>query len=383
MKLSRLLFSASLLASLAGLFAVPAAAETGVTDQKILLGQSAAFSGPAAQLGIQMHAGAKAYFDQLNAQGGVHGRKIEIVTADDKYEGNLAAANTKKLIEETGVFALFGYVGTPTSNAALPIFTAARVPFFAPFTGAQSLREPFNREIFNIRASYFDETEHLVDRLVRTGIKNIAVFYQNDAYGKAGLAGVERAAKKTGIQLVELATVERNSVDVQAAVDKLLPKRPDAIIQISAYSSCTAFIKNMRHAGYYGQFFNVSFVGSQALADALGTDGPGVVISQVVPFPWHQATPVVGEYQRVMKSAGIKDLNFSSLEGFVAAKVFAEGLKRAGKELTRDKLLHALETINTGNFDAGGFDVNFSPTSHNGSKYVDMTVITKEAKFLD
>ncbi|MFZ6814561.1 ABC transporter substrate-binding protein [Undibacterium sp. Rencai35W] len=358
-----------------------AVAEQGVTEQKIILGQSAAFSGPAAQLGIQLHAGAKAYFDQVNSTGGVHGRKIEIIKMDDKYEAELAAANTKKLIENEDVFALFGYVGTPTSNASLPIFTAAKVPFFAPFTGAQSLREPLNRQIFNIRGSYFDETEHLVERLVRTGIKNIAVFYQNDAYGKAGLAGVERALKKMNVQMVETATVERNSTDVAKAIEKILPKRPDAIIQISAYSSCAAYIKEMRKAGYTGQFYNVSFVGSQALADALGKEGPGIVISQVVPFPWHAATPVVAEYTKVMQKAGITDLNFSSLEGFIAAKVFVEGLRRSGRNLTREKLISSLESINSANYDVGGFDVNFSPTSHNGSKYVDMTVISKDGKF--
>lgn len=356
--------------------------ETGVSDQRILLGQSAAFSGPAAQLGIQMHAGAKAYFDHINEQGGVHSRQISIIKADDKYEADLAAANTRRLIEKDEVFALFGYVGTPTSNAAMPIFTAAKVPFFAPFTGAQSLREPLNRQIFNIRGSYFDETEHLVERLVSVGIKNIAVFYQNDAYGLAGLAGVERALKKMNVTMVGTATVERNSTDVAKAVAALLPKRPDAIIQISAYASCAAFIKEMRELKYTGQFYNVSFVGSQALADTLGKDGPGVVISQVVPFPWHKATPVVAEYHRIMTRSGINDVNFSSLEGFIAAKVFVEGLKRAGRDLTRDKLIRSLETINVGNFDTGGFNVNFSPTSHNGSKYVDMTVITKDAKFL-
>lgn len=356
--------------------------ETGVSDQRILLGQSAAFSGPAAQLGIQMHAGAKAYFDHINEQGGVHGRQVNIITADDKYEADLAAANTRRLIEKEEVFALFGYVGTPTSNAALPIFTAAKVPFFAPFTGAQSLREPLNRQIFNVRGSYFDETEHLVERLVSVGIKNIAVFYQNDAYGQAGLAGVERALKKMNVKMVGTATVERNSTDVAKAVAALLPKRPDAIIQISAYASCSAFIKEMRKLDYTGQFYNVSFVGSQALADTLGKDGPGVVISQVVPFPWHKATPVVAEYQRIMARSGINNFNFSSLEGFIAAKVFVEGLKRAGRELTRDKLIRSLETINGNNSDAGGFIVNFSSTNHNGSKYVDMTVITKDAKFL-
>lgn len=377
-------FTATLTFAVAGLLASgSAAAETGVTDQKIILGQSAAFSGPAAQLGIQMHAGAKAYFDLVNSQGGVHGRRVEIVQADDKYEADLAAANTKRLIETDNVFALFGYVGTPTSNAALPIFTQAKVPFFAAFTGAESLRQPFHRQVFNIRASYFDETEHLVDRLVKTGIKKIAVFYQNDAYGRAGLAGVERALKAMKVEMVDTATVERNSVDVQAAVAKILPKRPDAIIQISAYSSCAAYIRSMQKAGYTGQFYNVSFVGSQALADTLGKDGPGVVISQVVPFPWHAATPVVNEYQKVMTKAGLKDWNFSSLEGFIAAKVFVEGLKRAGRDLTRDKLIGALESINSKNFDVGGFDVNFSPSNHNGSKYVDMTVITKDAKFRD
>ncbi len=379
---NRRLCLSSLLAAVLSAASISAVwAESGVTDQKIVLGQSAAFSGPAAQLGIQLHAGAKAYFDQVNAQGGVFGRKIEIVKMDDKYEADLAAANTKKLVESDEVFALFGYVGTPTSNAALPIFTRAKVPFFAPFTGAQSLREPFNREIFNIRGSYFDETEHLVERLVRTGMKNISVFYQNDAYGKAGLAGVERAMKKMNVQMVDTATVERNSTDVAKAVDKLLPKRPDVIIQISAYSSCAAFIKEMRKSGYTGQFYNVSFVGSQALADALGKDGPGIVISQVVPFPWHGAVPVVSEYTKVMQKAGIQDLNFSSLEGFLAAKVFVEGLKRAGRNLTRDKLISALESINPSNYDVGGFDVNFSPSNHNGSKYVDMTMITKDAKF--
>ncbi|MFC5472667.1 ABC transporter substrate-binding protein [Paraherbaspirillum soli] len=358
-------------------------AESGVTDQKIVLGQSAAFTGPAAQLGIQMNAGAKAYFDAVNEQGGVHGRRIEIIKADDKYEADLATANTKRFIEKDDVFALFGYVGTATSNAAMPIFTKAEVPFFAPVTGAQSMREPLNRQVFNIRASYFDETEHLVQKLVNTGIKNIAVFYQDDAYGRAGLEGVERALKKLNVPMAEAATVERNSSDVSKAISKILPKRPDAVILISAYTSCAAFIKEMHKAGYTGQFHNVSFVGSQALADSLGKDGAGVVISQVVPFPWSPAIPVVGEYTKLMAKAGIKNPNFSSLEGFIAAKVFVEGLQRAGKDLTRAKLVKALESINMKNYNGGGFDVNFSGTNHSGSKFVDMTMITKDGKFMN
>lgn len=371
-----------LTAVFAALLALPAIAENGVSEHKIIIGQSAAFSGPAAQLGIQLHAGAKAYFDHVNSTGGVFGRKIEVIKRDDKYEADIAAANTKALIETDDVFALFGYVGTPTSNAATPIFTQAKVPFFAPYSGAQSLREPFNKLIFNIRASYFDETEHLVDRLVNTGLKNIAVFYQNDAYGKSGLTGVERALKKKNLPLIDTATVERNSVDVAKAVEKMMAKRPDVIIQISAYSSSAALIKEMRRLGYTGQFYNVSFVGSQALSDALGKDGPGVVISQVVPFPWSAANAtVVGEYTKIMNKAGIKDLNFSSLEGFIAAKVFVEGLRRSGQNLTREKLISSLESLNTKSYDAGGFDINFSSSNHNGSKFVDMTMIGKDGKF--
>lgn len=357
-------------------------AETGVTGNRILLGQSAAFSGPAAQLGIDLHAGAKMYFDSINQQGGIYGRKIEIVTADDKYEPALTVENTRRLIQTDQVFALFGYVGTPTSNAALPLFTSAKVPFFAPFTGARTLREPFNRQIFHIRAGYIEETEHLVDQLARVGVRHIAAFYQNDAYGQAGLEGVQRALAKRGLTMADSATVERNTTDVAAAVQKLLARRPDAIIQISTYASSAALVKQMRAAGYTGQFHNVSFVGSQPLASALGADGQGVGVSQVVPFPWKPSNPIVAEYTRELKKAGKGEPNFSSLEGYIAAKVFVEGLRRAGPDLSRDKFIAALESITLKNYDIG-FPVEFSPTRHTGSAFVDMTVITRNEKFLN
>lgn len=356
--------------------------ETGVSATRILLGQSAAFSGPAAQLGIDLHAGARLYFDQINAQGGVYGRKIEVVTADDKYEPELTIENTRRLIQADQVFALFGYVGTPTSNAALPIFTSAKVPFFAPFSGARSLREPFNRNIFHIRAGYIEETDHLVDQLARVGIQHISVFYQNDAYGLAGLDGVQRALTKRKLTLVDSATVERNSKNVSAAAQHLLRKRPDAIIQITAYGSSTALIKQMHALGYTGQFHNVSFVGSQPLASALGADGPGVGVSQVVPFPWKPSNPVVADYTRALKKAGTAEPNFSSLEGYIAARVFVEGLRRAGPDLNRERFITALETISLNNYDIG-FPVEFSATRHTGSTFVDMTVITKNEKFLN
>jgi ABC-type branched-subunit amino acid transport system substrate-binding protein len=324
-----------------------------------------------------MNAGAEAYFNVINKSGGVNGRKIKLVSVDDGYEPDKAAANTKKLIAEDKVLALFGYVGTPTANAALPIFTEAKVPFIGAFTGAQSLREPFNRYVFNVRASYFDETEQIVAHLVLQGITKIAVFYQNDAYGKAGLAGVERAMKARKLEIAATATVERNTTDVTAAVGKLAKSGTSAVIMISAYKSCAAFIKSMKTAGGLQQFWNVSFVGSKALAGELGDDGRGVQISQVVPFPWSDSTPIVRDYQ---KQIGAPDkYSFTSLEGYIAAKILVEGLKRAGKNPTRESLVDGLAGM--GKTDLGGFTVTYTPTNHNGSSYVDLTIISRAGVF--
>jgi branched-chain amino acid transport system substrate-binding protein len=358
-----------------------ASAQTpGVTAKTILLGQSAAFTGPAAQLGIQMNAGTKAYFDHVNSSGGVHGRRIELKTRDDRYEANLAIENTKKLIQEDRVFALVSYVGTPTTGAAMPILTEAKVPLVGPFTGAEVLRTPVNRYIFNVRASYYDETEKIVRQLVSTGNKNIAVFYQDDSYGQAGLKGVEIAMNKRGLKISALGKVERNTVKVKDAVKSIDAVKPDAVVMISAYTSIAEFVREMRAVGSVAQFHNVSFVGAKALSDALKEEGYGVAISQVVPFPWSPAVPVVKEYQRILKQAGNTDYNFSSLEGFIVAKVMVEGLRRAGKDLTREKLVAALESMS--NVDLGGFVVDFSPTNHSGSQFVDLTMIGRQGKFL-
>jgi branched-chain amino acid transport system substrate-binding protein len=345
-------------------------------EERIVLGQSAAFTGPAAQLGIQFHAGAKLYFDLLNAQGGVGRRAIEIRQLDDGYEPDRCVANTKKLIDDD-VFALFGYIGTPTSVAALPLATKARMPFFAPFTGAMALRDPFSKTTFHLRASYNDETALIVKQLTNLGLKKIAVFYQNDAYGKAGLDGVTLALAAQNLKPVALATVERNSVDVAAAVATINAAAPDAVVQISAYKSCAAYIRAARKAGFGGTFYNVSFVGTQALADELGKDGAGVVVSQVVPSPYNAARPIAREFVDAAKKAGNVQPNFSSMEGYLAAKVFAEGLRRGGKP-NRESLIVGLESINDQSF--GGFAVTFSPTNHVASKFVELSMLTGDGR---
>lgn len=362
------------------LLAFPAPAETGVTANKILLGQAAVFSGPAAQLGIQMRNGIKAYLDHVNARGGVHGRKIELVTEDDHYETAVAPAASKKLIEEHQVFALIGYVGTPTGVAHLPVVTQGKVPLVGMFTGAEVLRVPFNRYIFHVRASYYDETDKIVEQVVSIGGKKIAVFYQNDAYGQAGLKGVELATQRRGMKVAALGTVERNTIKVEAAVKSIHAAQPDAVVMISQYTSCAEFIRQMQKAGSNATFYNVSFVGSKALSDALGKDGVGVAISQVVPFPWGRAVPVVKEYQELSEKAGHTDYNFSAIEGFLSAKVAVEGLRRAGRNLTRAGYIAALESMH--DVDLGGFYVGYSPTNHTGSKFVDLTIIGRGGKFL-
>ena len=242
------------------------------------------------------------------------------------------------------------------------------------------LRDPFNRYVFHVRASYYDETEKIVEQVLSTGGRRISVFYQADAYGEAGRKGTELALGRRGMKIHSNGTVERNTLKVEGAVKTIHGSEPDAIVMVGAYAACAEFIKQMRKAGSGATFYNVSFVGSKALADALGKDGAGVAISQVVPFPWGTAVPVVKEYQVLSKKAGFTDYNFSALEGFLSAKVMVEGLKRAGRNPTREGLVEALEKMH--DVDLGGFHVSYSPKNRAGSRFVDLTIISRDGKFL-
>ncbi|WP_454742264.1 ABC transporter substrate-binding protein [Cupriavidus necator] len=371
-------------AAIANKAASAATADNGVTADTILLGQSAALTGPAASLGKQMNAGARLYFDHINQQGGIYGRKIRLEALDDYYEPEPAAKNTKKLIEEARVFALFGYVGTPTSQAALPLAIQAKVPFFGPYTGARSVREPRNRYVFHVRAGYNEEATAILRQIQTTGLKRVAVVYNDDAYGKAELEELERALKTaadSGVQLVSREGVVRNTMEIGDAMQGVLKANPDAVVMISAYRTAGAFVKEALRRGYNGQFYNVSFVGTQALANEVGAKGSGLVISQVMPHPGNATLPVVREYLRLLQAAGKPhDFDYASIEGFVAANAFTEGLRRAGKDLTREKLVTALESMRS--YDLGGFIVNFTPENHVGSKFVEMTIINSKGQVI-
>jgi len=355
--------------------AAPALAQS---NRPIVLGQSCALTGPAAQLGLQLNSGARLFFDALNAAGGINGSPVELRVLDDGYEPDRCLANTEQLLKDN-VFALFGYVGTPTSLAALPLVNAERIPFIGAFTGAEALRDPFSRSVFHVRASYYDETALIVKQLTALGLNKIAVCRQNDSYGQAGLDGVVRALDARQLRPVAVGTVERNTVDVAAAVAAIVPAMPDAVAQIGAYRGCAAFIRAARKAGYGGTFHNVSFVGTQALADELGADGAGVVVSQVMPFPFSPTTPIAREFIAAVRQAGGNaSANYSSMEGYIAAKVTAEGLRRAGRTLTRDTLVTGLETMQR--WDLGGFSCSFGPRNHAGSSFVELSMLTGDGR---
>lgn len=365
------------------LVAGAAGAEDGVDDTQILLGQSAAFSGPSGELGTLFLAGARAYFDKVNARGGIHGRKIRLISLDDRAEADKAIVNTAQLIHQDKVFALFGYVGATTVAAALPLINQAGIVLFAPMSGAPFLREPYNPLVFNVRASYARETDYLLRQLQGNGRRNIAVFYQSDEFGKAALELLRSRADGYGLELAGAVSAESGSDDVKAAATALLALAPDVVILAVTYPAAAALIRHMRQAGYRGGFSNYSSVGSRPLAGRLHDVGVGTVVTQVVPFPWRPRLPIVYEYQKACNAAEGGQYSFVSLEGFIAARALSEGLRRAGRKLTREGLRRALETINPSNYDGGGFALRFEPGNHNGSVFVDLTALGLRGRFID
>ncbi|MET3842867.1 ABC transporter substrate-binding protein [Bradyrhizobium sp. OAE829] len=360
---------------------IPASAENGVSADKIVFGQAAALDGPASALGQGMKIGLEAAFAEINKAGGVKGRKLELKSVDDGYEPTKSIEAAKKLLEEDKVFALVGAVGTPTSAATQPIATAAGAPFIGAFTGAEFLREPHKPLVMNIRASYFQETEAMVERVTKDlGATRIAIMYQDDAFGQAGLAGVKKALEKRQMQLAGEGTFERNTVAVKAALLAIKKAEPQAVIMISPYKPAAEFIKLAKQIKLDATFVNISFVGSDALAKELGAAGTGVVITQVVPFPKDAAIPVVGRYHASLKaSAPDAQPGFVSLEGYLVGRAIAAALEKVDGDLTRQAMIDAVQKA--GSLDLGGFKLSYSPTSNRGSNEVFLTVIQADGSF--
>ncbi len=347
----------------------------------IRLGQSLPLSGPLAELGTEYRDGALAYFKWVNSRGGVGGRKIELLTLDDGYVVDRTVANARKLLDEDNVFAFFGMFGSANYAALMPLVNERAIPSVAPYTGADSLRAQSSPTTFWVRASYGDETEKIIDQLTTLGINRIAVFYQDDAFGKAGLAGVEAALAKRQQKVLQTGVYDKTKNDVDEAVKAIGAADPQAVVMVSTYKPTAAFVKQMRKSGRMPQFFALSVVGLKALHAELGNEAAGIAISQVVPFPDNATAPVVREMKQLpatmLPGAGV---TYTTLEGFIAARVMVEGLRRMGGQVSREKLLAALESLR--DFDVGGYPVNYAAGNRLGSRFAEVTIVSRSGKLM-
>lgn len=352
----------------------------GVFDDRVPFGQSAAFTGPAQRLGLDMRLGILAAFNEANAAGGVHGRRLDLASLDDGYESDAAFTNTQQLIYETQVFALIGAVGTPTSRASFLSAGAAGTPFVAPFTGAEFLRDPSLQNILNLRASYYQETEAMVERLTEDlGFERIAVFHQNDSFGQAGLAGVTLALERRGLEPVVTGHYERNTSATTGAVFHIVGADPEAVIMVGAYAPVAKTVQAVREQAD-PVFMAISFVGSRPLAEALGVDGAGIYVTQVVPTPNDADVPVVARYQQALSSYNPQAIpSFVSLEGYLAGRLAIAGLEGCGRDLSHECFLDAIRSART--LDIDGFALEFGPEDNQGSDAVFVTVLGEDGEY--
>ena len=364
----------------------PMSGAPGVFDDRVLFGQSAAFSGPASQLGLGMKLGIEAAFEEANRNGGVHGRRLELTSLDDTYEPEFAIANTTQLIEE-GVFALIGAVGTPTSRSATPVAREAEAPYIAPFTGAAFLRDAEALpNVVNMRSSYNQETEAMVARLTEDlGVTRIAVMYQEDSFGRAGLNGALAALTKRGMEPAAVGLYPRNTTAVKTGLLDLQRGDPEAVILVGAYRPLAALIAWARHIGEDWEFINISFVGSNALAQELGEldpdRGAGVFVTQVVPFPHDGSVPIVAAYHKALGEYDPDALpGFVSLEGYLAGRLAIAGLERCGVELTRECFMAGFRSSEP--FDLDGFELRYGVGDNQGSDTVFLTMIDENGEYV-
>jgi len=344
----------------------------GVNPTTILIGQCAALTGPAAGLGTGVQLGLKAALDEVNEKGGIGGRKVILKSLDDAYDPEKCVECTGKLTEEEGVFALAGYVGTPTTKVALPIVQEMKIPLIGAFTGAMLLRDPVQRYVFNIRASYDDETEALVQYLTKQGAKKISVFYQNDSFGQAGLSGVEKALAKRNMTMAAKGSFERNTLAVKSGLAAVMTVEPDAIIIVGPYKPTAEFVRQARAAGLKSELAVISFVGTENLIADLGHGSEGVLISQVVPSPSDASHRLTHDYQAALKKIAPAEVpSYVSFEGYVNGRLLIAALEKTGPDLTREKFVDALNGIS--NLDLDGMKLSFSERNHQASNAVFLT----------
>jgi ABC-type branched-subunit amino acid transport system substrate-binding protein len=357
--------------------------EQGHKDSAILLGMSTALTGPADMLGVNMRAGVLTAIEEVNRAGGVHGRKLVLLSQDDGYEPARTAPNMRKLIEEDHVLAIIGNVGTPTAVAAIPIANSSKTPFFGAFTGAGILRKnPPDRYVINYRASYAEETTAMVDALINHGglkPEEIGFFTQRDAYGDAGFVGGIAALRRHGLKnenKVIHTRYERNTLSVENALANLMLAEPPlrAVIMVGAYAPCAAFIRLAKAYGLDAIFLNVSFVGAEPLAEQLGDLGNGIIVTQVVPH-FESQVPIVDQYRKALDAwdASAKPSS-ASLEGYIATRIFCRALANIQGSITQESIVTALEGLDE--FDIGlGVPLRLAPDEHQACHRVWPTIM--------
>ena len=353
------------------------AAETGVTDTRIKIGQSAVFTGPAKDFGVDYKAGIALAFDKVNKTGGVNGRTLELVSHDDAYEPKKTAENTAKLIDEDKVFALIGYVATGNLIAAMPLAEKAGVPMFAPLVGTTSFRTTHNRYLFHVRASYETELRKIVGHLATLGINNIAVIYQNSAFGKSNLDTCLQIAQGLKVKVVDSVPMEIAATDAKPQVAQLTKAQPGAVVMIMAGKMVEVFLRDYRAAGAASPLYTISVGITDAPGSAQRLNGgiEGLVTASIVPSPQASRLAIVADYRKDRADAGEKIDSYTMLEGYIAARVFVEGVKRAGKALTREGFIKAMEDMGTTKI--GDFPLVYGPNNHNGSNFVDLEMYTR------
>jgi ABC-type branched-subunit amino acid transport system substrate-binding protein len=366
--------SIAAVAVLSGMFfPVSAHAEPGITSNKIIIGQSAAFTGSPSEEVRQATAGAIVYFDRVNEQGGIFGRKIILESLDDGFEPKRTVENTKKLLGEKNAFALFLYRGTPTTEAILPLIRDAKVPLIAPVTGASLFHEPMSRYLFNVRPKYRDEVRLAVRQLSTMGMQRLAVLASDDSFGADALEGLKSAVKEYKLPEPTVAKYDRTTGVVDGAVTTILAAQPQAVLMFCTPKPCDAFIKQFRKQGGKVPLSTLSNLSSRPFFQGLGDDVRGLGITQAFPNPRNTTIPISKEFQDMLKVKADLSESYPALEGFVSAKVLVEGLRKAGPHPTREGLVAALESLK--GFDLGGINLNFSPTSRDGSDFIELTVI--------
>lgn len=363
------------------LHAVPAAAsaEDGVSADRILIGQTVGLTGQVAGTVREMNEGARAYFAEVNRNGGVHGRRIEVMTLDDKFDPAAARANAERLVRYEHVFALFQTRGTPHTEAVLPVLARAGVPLVAPSTGAAMLHEPVNRLLFNVRASYRTEVSAAVAHFATVNLRRIGLVYVDDSFGADVLAGFQAALAHQRLEPAFISRFDRTAPDVSAVVAAAMAARPDALILAGSAATTAELIKRLRKEKAAIQLMTLSNNSSRAFVNALGPDGAGVIVSQVTPAPNLVTTELGSEFQQAARSAGTP-VSYAAMEGFIAAKVLVEGLRRAGRDLNRERFMRALESMHK--VDLGGLLLDYGERNRTGTQYVELTMIAKDGRFL-